>query len=190
MSPPSQLDEDFIAHLEDLVRKRDTGALAALRRGLGKPPGTVYEMFPHVQWAAAHARSRWEEDTYYILATLFAAWHQGRDNPVQTSLRNLGASLRQWATTQSGTTDENRLKSIESRFSALLAAHLDDLHNHLRHAISLLRSADIPLNWPQLLADLKAWNHPDRYVQREWARAFWAPQPSQKDQHTPVEETA
>jgi hypothetical protein len=32
----------------------------------------------------------------------------------------------------------------------------------------------VPVNWHQLFADVLAWNHPDGYVQKQWARAFWA----------------
>jgi CRISPR system Cascade subunit CasB len=62
----------------------------------------------------------------------------------------------------------------------LLAAHPDDLDFHLRQAVSFLKSRDVPVNWHQLLSDVLAWGHPERYVQRRWARAFWG----RSTQHT------
>jgi CRISPR system Cascade subunit CasB len=63
--------------------------------------------------------------------------------------------------------------AIERRFSALLAAHPDDLDFYLRQAISFLRSKEVPVDWHQLLSDVLAWGHPDRYVQKRWAGDFW-----------------
>jgi CRISPR system Cascade subunit CasB len=63
--------------------------------------------------------------------------------------------------------------AIERRFTALLAAHPDDLDGYLRQAVSFLRSKEVPVDWHQLLTDVMAWGHPDRYVQQQWARAFW-----------------
>ena len=63
--------------------------------------------------------------------------------------------------------------ALERRFTVLLAAHPDDVGDHLRQAISFLKSQDIPINWHQLLRDLVAWGHPDRFVQQQWARGFW-----------------
>ena len=63
--------------------------------------------------------------------------------------------------------------AIERRFVALLAAHPDDLDFYLRQAVSFLRSKEVPVNWQQLLSDVLAWSHPERYVQKAWARAFW-----------------
>lgn len=39
----------FVDALNRLVAREDRAALAALRRGLGKPPGTVAEMYPLVE---------------------------------------------------------------------------------------------------------------------------------------------
>lgn len=47
----------------------------------------------------------------------------------------------------------------------------------LRHTLSLLRSRTSGprpvLDWGRLLDDLLLWNHPERFVQRDWARSFY-----------------
>jgi CRISPR system Cascade subunit CasB len=63
--------------------------------------------------------------------------------------------------------------SVERRFTALLDCHADELPGHLRHAVSLLKSKGVPVDWRVLLADVQWWGHGDRFVQREWAREFW-----------------
>jgi CRISPR system Cascade subunit CasB len=146
--------------------EKNLGALAALRRGLGRAPGTAGEMYPYVTpYLPANAR-RSEEDAYFLIAALFA-WHQvdwpSGEEPPDTSF---GASYRRLA-------DVTGSESIERRFVALLNAHPDDLPEHLRHAVGLLKSKGIPIDWTRLLRDVMRWNHPDRYVQRTWSRSYW-----------------
>lgn len=67
--------------------------------------------------------------------------------------------------------------ALEHRFSLLLTAHPEDLHYHLRQAVSYLKSKDetIHINWPQLIRDVDKWNYDDRRtkVQEDWAKQFW-----------------
>lgn len=149
----------FIEYLESL--REDRGALAALRRGLGQPPGTVASMYPYVVPRLPEDAAFWREQVYYVIAALFAS------HPQEGGKGNLG---RQFAQARDPQGDDT---AIERRFTALLAAHPDDLEGYLRQAISFLRSHEVPVNWHQLFADVQAWGHPDRYVQRQWANAFW-----------------
>ncbi len=64
--------------------------------------------------------------------------------------------------------------AIERRFTAMLNAHPDDLPDYLRQAVSFLKSKEVAINWAQLLRDLQAWGHPDKYVQKRWADEFWS----------------
>ena len=149
----------FIEYLESL--RDDRGALAALRRGLGQPPGTVTSMYPCVvPWLPAEAPP-WQETAYYLIAALFA-YH-----PADGGTGNMGHHFGRARDPQRDDT------AIERRFTALLAAHPDDLDGYLRQAVSFLRAQEVPINWHQLLTDVRGWGHPDRYVQRQWAGAFW-----------------
>lgn len=166
MSSPTERELRFIAYLQSLVDAEDRAALAALRRGLGGPPGAVAEQYPHVVPWAPNGGPRWHEEIYYLVAALFAA-HQGIWTPSDgLESTNLGASFRRLA-------DATQSASVEKRFVALLNAHVDDVSAHLRHATSLLKAHNVPVDWAQLLHDLRDWGHPDRFVQRDWARAFW-----------------
>ncbi len=149
----------FIDHL--IALSDDRGSLAALRRGLGQPPGAAPEMFPQVVPWLPVSCSAWAELVYYLAATLFA-FHSSN---IPTG--NMGAHLR--ATIK----DDNGEKATERRFVALLNSHPDDLGVHLRHAVSYLKSKDQPVCWAQLFDDLMHWDHPARFVQRNWANSFW-----------------
>ncbi len=178
----------FIYHLEKLAGDKDRGALAALRRGLGRPPGTAREMDRHVlRYIPADAGER-QENAYYLIGALFAYWHQGKDNVSKDAPANLGDSLRLLVNHEASETGnrEDAEKRLEKRLVALLNCHRDDLPHHLRHIIGLLKSKDIPLDWMQLLWDVQGWQHESRKVQREWARKFWRGF-QQEDQTTPDE---
>jgi len=150
----------FVKYLEGL--REDRAALAALRRGLGHPPGTVPDTYRYVApWLSADAPP-WVEDAHFVIASLFA-YH-----PQPGGMGNMG---HHFARARDPRGDET---AIERRFTALLAAHPEDLDSYLRHAVGFLRSREVALNWDQLLGDIIAWGHPDRYVQKAWARAFWA----------------
>ena len=151
----------FVRHLQDLANKQDRGALAALRRGLGKPPGVVADMYRYVEPFMSQRRSTKQELAYYLIASLFAF------HPNSTSTGNMGTHMAK-ARTESGS------DSLERRFMVLLAAHPNDLPNYLRQSISFLRSKGIPVNWNQLFWDLQDWDDENRLVQKKWARAFWS----------------
>ena len=79
----------FITYLEGLAEREERGALAALRRGLGQPPGTVAAIFPYVVPWLPQDPAPWEEAAYYLIAALFALY------PSASGAGNLGASFRQ-----------------------------------------------------------------------------------------------
>ena len=181
-------EHKFIGHLEKLVKEQDRGALAALRRGLGKPPGTAREMDRHVlpylppeSGLPASPREK-REDAYYLVGALFAYWHQGKDTVGTNPPANMGASLydmvkQDVAADTSNRKPEDKWKDAErrteKRLVTLLNCHQDDLPDHLRHTIGLLKSKEIPINWLQLLNDVQNWQRESRDVQRRWARQFW-----------------
>ena len=159
-------DQQFVEFLQRLVDRKERGALATLRRGLGRPPGEAPEMHRYVASWAGGEKSRRREDVYYLVAALFA-YHPVQWN-AQNGQSNLGASFARLSKA-----DGISQEGIERRFTALLSAHVEDLHVQLRHAVSLLRSKEIPVDWRQLLYDLRRWQQEERWVQRNWAKAFW-----------------
>jgi CRISPR system Cascade subunit CasB len=159
-------EHHFITYLESLTKADDRGTLAALRRGLGQPPGTVPGMFPYVLPRLPNKAypGSWVEQCYYLIASLYAL------HPESGYGRNLGSHF---AHTLQHNTEKD--KAVERRFTALLSAHPEDLPIYLRQAISFLRSKEVPVNWYQLMWDTLAWNNPDKspYIQKRWAKQFW-----------------
>lgn len=163
---PTQHERRFTRYLQNLVIQQDRAALAVLRRGLQALPGEVAEVHRYVvPWLPQNVPRR-TEDCYYLVASLFAS-HQipWPDSQALSNFQytNLGASFAMLAAGQEG-------DSVERRFTAVLNSDREDLYIHLRHAVSLLKSKDVPIDWSQLLNDLTYWGSA---VHRRWARAFW-----------------
>lgn len=165
-------DRGFAGFLESLLKRDDRATLAALRRALGSNPAAAIEAYPYVIPRVASELSppeRERDERIYLLVAGLFAFHQipWRKDDSGKAYTNFGASMANLASA----TDS---AGVERRMSALLACSFDDLSEHLRHAVSLLKSKSIPIDWARLIRDLRWWNTEDRRVQREWARAFWA----------------
>jgi CRISPR system Cascade subunit CasB len=146
----------FVVYLEE--HAEDRAMLAELRRGLGRLPGEAPSMFPYV---VPFVHQRYEEHNLYLLASLFAL------HPRSAEEGNMGSHLQRYIEEVGDDAATTR------RFVQLLNLRRDALDSPLRQHISMLKSKDIPVNWHQLLFDLNSWGHEARFVQKNWARAFW-----------------
>jgi CRISPR system Cascade subunit CasB len=163
------LDErqkNFVGYLLNLAKEgqEDRGALADLRSGLGREPGEMARVHKHVvpYLPERNYNDRW----FYVIATLFGAFPKHRQGC------GFGAAFRPL---------RQKSDSMEARFVALLNAHPDDLDGHLRHAVSLLKANEQPLDWFRLFDDLLQWDHPECHVQLRWARDFYKSNTSPTD---------
>lgn len=150
----------FVDFLYVLNEKEDRGALSSLRKGLGKKPGTEPSMYKYVIPFIPNKAMKWEEDVYYIIASMFAMY------PSKGGENNMGHVFRKLY-------ELSESESIEGRFIALLRANKDEVPTHLRHAIALSKSKEIPIDWNQLFKDLKKWNWENRTTQMKWANSYW-----------------
>jgi CRISPR system Cascade subunit CasB len=168
----------FIGHLLSFAKEgnEDRGALADLRSGLGKEPGQMARVHKHVvPWLPER---RYDDRWYYVTAALFGSFPKHRGG---FSVGRAFKPLRE------------KSDSMEARFVALLNAHPDDLDDHLRHAVSLLKANEQSIDWFRMLEDLLQWDHPEGHVQLRWARDFYGGQPvaagvQANDEHQPEAE--
>lgn len=175
MTAPAPPKHPLIRRLLELDKRDDRGALAALRRGLGKPPGAAPEMYPYVEPFIPVDDYAVNVDAAYLVASLFGL-HRTPATPSEDREprhhRGFGASLAR-IRFREGTADED--DGVVRRFTALLSSDREGLPTHLRNLVTLLhsRSRDTPIDYEQLFYDLCDWDHPDREVQRAWAAGFW-----------------
>lgn len=169
--------EALVARLERYAQTEDRAALAALRRSLDEEAASFARAAPYVAPALPLGLEPTNERIAYLVAGLFAL------HPASSSW-TLARALRR-------VMDRREAASIEGRFVALLGASLEDLSPHLRHAVSLIRSEDLAIDWLQLIEDLRFWSHPTGRAQRHWASDFWAsapaPTPDEPTQTTTTE---
>lgn len=110
----------------------------------------------------------YQEEKYFLVATLFPMVEAGGNG-------SLGDSLRR---ARKGKTND---KGLDRRIEVLLDANPEQLAFRLRQAVHFLQSNRIPVAWEQLLNDLLLWEHPNRIVQRRWARAYFGNQQPEND---------
>ena len=168
----------FIDYLYSLTQEQRRDALADLRRGLSETPGTSPVMFPYVaRWVPENVRYSWREKVYYLIAALFAYYQSGGDEAGKRKITegNMGDHCL------SALRNLPQSDSFELRFSALLKTNSEDLPVILRQMISLLKTANIPINWDQLFYDLSRWNSESHHIQRRWANNYWGNRHSPED---------
>ena len=168
---------DFIDQLKEWG-KRETGeqraTMVELRRGLQEFPHLAPYMHRHLAPFTVY-KTGWEKETYYLVAALFARYHSGSKETLYSDkwYANMGSCFAEVVKQ-----DQDASNSIERRFNALLTAHPQDLHYHLRQAIAFLHGKSevtISINWERLFWDIRKWEDDDLRpkVQEEWATSFW-----------------
>ena len=152
---------EFCKRLEQL----DAGERARLKRNAGRTLAESHDalgLFFRLLRSLNVPRYEPVEETYFLVATLFP-WAESREEG------NLGHALRL-------ARDEKYAQGLDRRVEVLLDANREQLPFRLRQAVRFLDSQRVGVNWPQLLKDLLAWDHPKRYVQENWARTYFANQ--------------
>ncbi|HHX43049.1 MAG TPA: type I-E CRISPR-associated protein Cse2/CasB [Chloroflexi bacterium] len=156
------LDERITTFCERLAAL-DSGGRAHLKRCAGRPLAASLEALGLFYRLLPPGVPAWQEETYFLLATLYPLADAGDTG-------NLGAALLRARSPQNE-------RGLDRRFEMLLDADEGQLPFRLRQTVRFLQSNRVPVCWPQLLRDLLGWNHPERYVQKAWARAYYAPVP-------------
>lgn len=165
-----------------LTKSLDSGStkasLAQLRRGIGKQPGELPELWGEfladlpeelMSKTAEPSRAEW---AVYTALTLFALHQQGHSEPMNAEgdENHLGRAVRKLV---HGEEDEERVK-----FKLGLAASSDDmteLSYRLRTLVNLLSGENIKLDYADLAKDLflfQSENCTDK-IRMKWGRDFY-----------------
>lgn len=160
--PDQSAAGQLTAWLTTLVRNREYGQLAALRRS-------------RVQ-TDAHVRAGWYDENnrevFERVAFLFGIYHQGQSMPsygrgsLGTAARRIGDSA--------GRGPEN--PGAQRLFDRVVASR-GVPWRHLQHTIARLRSCEQPPpSWAQLTEDLVLWNDRAARIAYYWSVDFHAPE--------------
>ncbi|WP_327657194.1 type I-E CRISPR-associated protein Cse2/CasB [Streptomyces sp. NBC_00483] len=167
--------EQLTAWLASLVRSREYGKLADLRR-----PGAETEARIMAGWMDPEHREVLE-----LVAFLFAVYHRGSSRPSYgsgsfgTALRRIGSGGHR------GPTDPGAARLMER-----ITASRRPPARHLQHAVARLRSGEQhPPAWAQLTDDLIRWNDRRSRVRYGWAVDFYEPprRPSRRGSTAPTQ---
>lgn len=172
----------FLQAVRDRI-KNDNGAKADLKRALSGEPEHLRKVYPIVL-PYLGTRSDWEQSHIWIPVACLSVFYPMEPDTPQPGERNFGHSCHalKAATNSDG---------ADRRFRALLDLALVDLKSPLTALVRQMKSKGIAIAYPQLLADLRQWEHPNQYIQDQWARAFWgAPSNPSEPPETSAEDAA
>lgn len=158
--------------------RENTKILAELRRGIGKVPGEVPQLWGYFLDSMPEefygdnepSRAEW---AVYISLTLFALHQQGKDslvNPMQKDGQSLGSALA------SLVHDENDRERIARRFNIIATSNsIEELSHYMRAVIQLLRGENIGLDYPKLAGDIYCFQFPELIsnVRLNWGQDFY-----------------
>ena len=166
-------------------QKNDSAAVAArahLRSAAGREVGDVPAIWSYTLDSGSEKElgqkpTRGERAVHTAL-TLWAL-HQGSNNVFMNSTegreRTIGASVRRLAYSDMGGRERAEEHPVYKRLCAMIAAPtFESLTVHARGLVSMLGSAEIPMDYGRFAADLYQWQKPERRasVLRQWGRDF------------------
>ncbi|MFE0104544.1 type I-E CRISPR-associated protein Cse2/CasB [Streptomyces sp. NPDC059009] len=186
--PPSAPQANPLEPFDRFLRTVHTacsspGGRAALRQGLADEVSAPWQLYMHLLPAGgipAYAPTREAEFPYLLIACLYAV-HDApnprtrKENPPPSPKpadrrQNLG-----WSYARAAATGVMRPSNAADALTHLAQLGVEDLYRELPGAVSLLRSHQVPVQWPVLLRDLTRWPRWAEDVRIEWARAFHTP---------------
>ncbi len=155
-------EEELVERLTELAdpKNPNRAVLAHLRRGLNGP---LDYTLSRVGWLFRRTPD-FALDNAVLAAGLFA-WVKG--DCKQKEKVSFGAAFG------AGLTLEEK-QQREKRFIDLIDTDAEELPYKLRQAVTLVAGDGVGLDWALLIRHIDQWGHPDRWVQRDWARGFWS----------------
>lgn len=170
-----------LRRLKDLPEPQRKAELARLRQGVGRSPGEMpalwgsflVQMEEPLRGTDGPSEAEW---AIYLSLTLFALHQQGEQGiSMHQPGRTLGGAVQELARAYAPGQDWTE-SSVIRRFNALATADsMPELAHHLRGMIQLLRREKIPLDYPQLAADLYRFQFVEdaANVRLQWGRDLY-----------------
>lgn len=178
----SKFTESKLSSLVDRSEPQVRAALANLRRGVGRKPGELPQLYgefledmPETLYFKGNKPSD-AEWAVYMAVTLYALHQQSKDIR-KNNMNQIGEDYSLGAAASKLVADKDDRERIWRRFYVVASSEdMQEMNYHLRGLIQLLRDKDIPLDYPQLAKDL-FWYQCSREsannVRLKWGRDFY-----------------
>lgn len=161
-----------------LQSKENTKALAELRRGIGKAPGEIPQLWGYYLESMPEefygddepSRAEW---AVYIALTLFALHQQGKDTQTNSMYKEGQSFGKAISCLVHGANDQER---VLRRFNTIAtASSVEELFHYMRSAVQLLRGESIGLDYAKLAADIYCFQFPELMsnVRLRWGQDFY-----------------
>ncbi len=171
-----------IEWLKGMPEPQQKAMLANLRRGIGRSPGDMPELWgvflqdmpPEMQQERGGATR--EEWAIYLALTLYALHQQGYSISKNENMNQEGASLGGAVSQLIKPEEDPTENSVLRRFNALAtASDIRECAHHLRGMVQLLRPNAIPLDYPKLAKDLYELQFKDKapIVRLHWGQDYY-----------------
>jgi CRISPR system Cascade subunit CasB len=162
-------------------RPAAVAGLARLRRGAGKPVGSVQDILQYTVSDTFAPPGSGDDATpaevaAHVALTLYAVHQQSQRKRMHQRGWNVGRAVRQLHPQDFG----DKIPPILHRFRALGSAQsTDELVHHLRGTVQLLRGHGQPLDYALLADELVLWHKPGgaSAVRLRWGRSFYRTPP-------------
>ena len=166
--------------ITSLVNQKDSSGgkarLARLRRGAGKFPGELPELWGEFlndipeRHLSKNGEPTYGEWAIYISLTLYALHQQRNSKSVHEEEKSFGNAVSQLIE------NENDTERVLRRFAPVVTAKdMPELSHHLRCLIQLLSSKGITLDYKMLAEDIYQFQFDDsrKKVQLKWGQDFY-----------------
>ncbi|GAX46543.1 type I-E CRISPR-associated protein Cse2/CasB [Pseudolactococcus reticulitermitis] len=151
--------------------------LARLRQSIGKNLAQTVEVWPEVfaelpeAFLSRTGEPTREEKAIFTSLQFYALHQQGKSESVNfpDSKDNIGQSLKSLRS-------KDDSKAIDRRFNAMIASStFEELSNHLRHLIKLLKKGNAKISYAQLADDLFWYqNGSEDRVKLRWGQSYYS----------------
>lgn len=165
-----------------LVSQKDTSAgkaqLANLRRGVGKVPGELPELWGMFlndldeDLLSTNGKPTYAEWSIYLSLTMFALHQQGNGESVAVKDKSLGKAA---AELMNENTDEERNRILRRFGPVVTAKDMYELSHHLRSLVQLMKATGVGLDYVKLAVDIYDFQCDNirKKVQLKWGQDFY-----------------
>ena len=162
----NEYEQPFINRLGSLER----GDLAILKRNAGlrlEESRGALPIFYRIYFPVKDSGFDFNERACFLISTLYG------HNKYSSANTNFGHTMRKIKEMKNSANIDNRMSILlDSTFDSFTGE--GDFPHRLTQLVKIANSSGIGIDWVELLSDCKNWSRPSKYVQKKWAKSYFA----------------